>query len=552
MGTRFDRKDIRAAFRSFRLQDFLSLCSDQRRKRFLLSLRSRRDRFTAVMPFPDGLAAADVADGQVRTYRFLPWTSPVTEESAADTFRRLSDEGFPPRELVLLINGADLRFRVRRFPGMDEKDLKETIDWESDRIFSLPGAAALAGELLRADPGGCDLLLAGILRDTLHFWEKSARRGGKHIVRAVPAPTLPAGDRPFLALCLFRKKGVLLFRCGDTCRLRNVFPDGHGKGLYFVKSTAKSLGVHAADFFLFPMGDCGAGNRAAWRDWAEAEFFGGTGREMISPEEMAAAGEEESFDPFYEEEGFSENSDSPAVSGSDTEEGMADEEEEPADEILRWELTLHRNETEGASDEDRLREETEPMMQAAGENRLSFPLTAAGQPFLTGQNAGLRFAQGMALLSLLALGAGLIRYETAAVRYGEAEQEAAALAPYRAELHRREAAEREERKLEDRLKALEAANPHWENRLLLLPDLIPDGVVLSALTDRDGEIRIRGTASSSEPAEKFRAALEKNWGGKARLTDRTVQKNMISFTVVCEEAPGKENGKEGHEHEKEK
>lgn len=552
MGTLFDGKNIRSVFHSFRLRDFLSFCSDQRGKRFLMSLCSRRrNRFTAVMPFPDGLAAADIEDGQVRKYRFLPQTSPATEESAAGLFRRLSGEGFSRRELVLLVNGADLRFRVRRFPGMDEKDLQETIDWESDRIFSLPGAAVMAGEMLRADPGGCDLLLAGLLRDTLRFWEKAARLGGKHIVRAVPAPTLPAGDGPFFALCVFRKKGVLLFRSGDTCRLRNVFPGGHGKGLYFVKSTAGSLGIHAADFFLFPMGDCDAGDRTAWRDWAETEFFSGAGREMFSPESLSGPDEEDRSDFFPGGDIMSGRAGNPDI----FEEEPAEAEEpgeEPADEVLRWELTLHRNETEGASDEDRLREETEPMLCAAGENRLSFPLTMAAQPFLTGQNAGLRFAQGMALLSFLALGAGIIRYEAAAVHHGEAEQEAAALAPYRAELHRREAAEREEKNLEDRLKALEAANPHWENRLLLLPDLIPDGVVLSGLTDRDGEIRIRGTASSSEPAEKFRAALEKNWGGKARLTDRTVQKNMISFTVVCEEAPGKEKAKEGHDYEKEK
>lgn len=499
---------------------------------------------TVIAPYPDGLWAADVRDGKFLRKVFIPWNGPADEDGAAEMLRLLSAQGFSRRNLILAVNGADLRIQSRRFPDMTEQELAESMVWEEDRMFRLPGPVSMAWEKLSSDFSGCEVLMAGAMKNRIFFWEKAARRAGKRIIRAVPAAGFAFGEKPEFTLCAFRKKGVLLCRFGTFFRRRSISPKLHGEGLYFMKRTAENLAAADMDFSLLFMGDCGPQDRAFWRRWAEDELAGKTGPAETSEE----SGEPE--DCFYPEpdEDFGETSpdssaDAPAFSDSPEEPAPFYETDLSPEETEKTEthtetdrpLRLHWEQAETESEEDGFRAGTEPMLRTAAESSVSFPLTLAGAPFLTRGNAPLRMAQGLLAVSLLVLGFSGVRYSLAAEALHTARAEAVSLAPVRAEQSRVRAEEKQDRDLTAQLRQLEAENPHWENRLLSLSDRLPSGTVLNSLTVREKQITLRGTASDYGSLEKFRAALEKDWHCKARISGREPKGSYFTFTLVCEE-----------------
>lgn len=500
---------------------------------------------TVIAPYPDGLWAADIRDGKFLRKVFIPRTGKEDEDGAAETLRLLNAQGFSRRNLILAVNGADLRIQSRRFPEMTEQELAESMVWEEDRMFRLPGPVSMAWEKLSSDFSGCEVLMAGAMKDRIFFWEKAARRAGKRIVRAVPAAGFVSGEKPAFTLCAFRKKGILLCRYGAFFRRRSLSPKLHGEGLYFMKRTAEDLAVTDMDFSLLFMGDCGPQDRAFWRRWTADELAGKTG----PAETFEESGEPEDSGFFPEpDEDFGETSPDSPEDFSD----FAENPEEPApfynaelspEETEKTEthtetdrpLRLHWEQAETESEEDGFREGTEPMLLDAAESPVSFPLTLAGAPFLTRRNAPLRTAQGLLAVSLLVLGFSGVRYSLAAEALHTARAEAVSLAPVRAEQSRVRAEEKQDRDLTAQLRQLEAENPHWENRLLSLSDRLPSGTVLNSLTVREKQITLRGTASDYGSLEKFRAALEKDWQCRARISEREPKGSYFTFTLVCEE-----------------
>lgn len=494
---------------------------------------------TVIAPYPDGLWAADVRDGKFLRKAFIPWNGPADEDGAAEMLRLLSAQGFSRRNLILAVNGADLRIQSRRFPDMTEQELAESMVWEEDRMFRLPGPVSMAWEKLSSDFSGCEVLMAGAMKEKIFFWEKAARRAGKRIIRAVPAAGFAFGEKPAFTLCAFRKKGVLLCRFGTFFRRRSISPKLHGEGLYFMKRTAGDLAVTDMDFSLLFMGDCGPQDRAFWRRWAADELAGKTG-----PAEVFGETEDSGFFPEPEDDfgetfpdgpedfsDFAENPEEPApFYGTD----LSPDETEAQTETDRP-LRLHWEQAETESEEDEFRAGTEPMLLAAAESAVSFPLTLAGAPFLTRRNAPLRTAQGLLAVSLFVLGLSGVRYGLAAEALHTAREEAVSLAPVRAEQSRVRAEEKQDRDLTAQLRQLEAENPHWENRLLSLSDRLPSGTVLNSLTVREKQITLRGTASDYGSLEKFRAALEKDWHCRARISGREPKGSYFTFTLVCEE-----------------
>ena len=494
---------------------------------------------TVIAPYPDGLWAADIRDGKFLRKVFIPWNGPADEDGAAEMLRLLSAQGFSRRNLILAVNGADLRIQSRRFPDMTEQELAESMVWEEDRMFRLPGPVSMAWEKLSSGFSGCEVLMAGAMKEKIFFWEKAARRAGKRIIRAVPAAGFVCREKPAFTLCAFRKKGVLLCRYGAFFRRRSLSPKLHGEGLYFMKRTAGDLAVTDMDFSLLFMGDCGPQDRAFWRRWAADELAGKTG-----PAEVFGETEDSGFFPEPEDD-FGETSPDSPEDFSD----FADNPEEPApfygtdlspDETEAQTETdrplhLHWEQAETKSEEDGFREGTEPMLLASAESAVSFPLTLAGAPFLTRRNAPLRTAQGLLAVSLFFLGLSGVRYGLAAEALHTAREEAVSLAPVRAEQSRVRAEEKQDRDLTAQLRQLEAENPHWENRLLSLSDRLPSGTVLNSLTVREKQITLRGTASDYGSLEKFRAALEKDWHCRARISGREPKGSYFTFTLICEE-----------------
>lgn len=486
---------------------------------------------TVIAPYPDGLWAADIRDGKFLRKVFIPWNGPADEDGAAEMLRLLNAQGFSRRNLILAVNGADLRIQSRRFPDMTEQELAESMVWEEDRMFRLPGPVSMAWEKLSSDFSGCEVLMAGAMKDRIFFWEKAARRAGKRIVRAVPAAGFAFGEKPAFTLCAFRKKGVLLCRFGTFFRRRSISPKLHGEGLYFMKRTAENLAAADMDFSLLFMGDCGPQDRAFWRRWAEDELAEKTG-----PAEAFGEPEDSGFFPEPDED-FSDFADNPEESVPFYEADLSPGETEKMEMHTETDrpLRLHWEQAETKSEEDGFREGTEPILLASAESPVSFPLTLAGAPFLTRGNAPLRTAQGLLAVSLLVLGLSGVRYSLAAEALHTAREEAVSLAPVRAEQSRVRAEEKQDRDLTAQLRQLEAENPHWENRLLSLSDRLPSGTVLNSLTVREKQITLRGTASDYGSLEKFRAALEKDWHCRARISGREPKGSYFTFTLVCEE-----------------
>lgn len=495
---------------------------------------------TVIAPYPDGLWAADVRDGKFLRKVFIPWNGPADEDGAAEMLRLLSAQGFSRRNLILAVNGADLRIQSRRFPDMTEQELAESMVWEEDRMFRLPGPVSMAWEKLSSDFSGCEVLMAGAMKEKIFFWEKAARKAGKRIIRAVPAAGFASGEKPAFTLCAFRKKGVLLCRFGTFFRRRSLSLKLHGEGLYFMKRTAGDLAVTDMDFSLLFMGDCGPQDRAFWRRWAADELAGKTGPAEISmvSEETETGGffpeRKEDFEETFPDspENFSDFAENPEESAPFYEADISPEETEAqTDRPLR----LHWEQAETESEEDGFRAGTEPILRTAAESSVAFPLTLAGAPFLTRGNAPLRTAQGLLAVSLFVLGLSGVRYGLAAEALHTARAEAVSLAPVRAEQSRVRAEEKQDRDLTAQLRQLEAENPHWENRLLSLSDRLPSGTVLNSLTVREKQITLRGTASDYGSLEKFRAALEKDWHCRARISEREPKGSYFAFTLICEE-----------------
>lgn len=522
----------------------LSRLTDRAEKKWqTLRTQYRKQKpVTVIAPYPDGLWAADVRDGKFLRKVFIPRTGEADEDSAAETLRLLKAQGFSRRNLILAVNGADLRIQSRRFPDMTEQELAESMVWEEDRLFRLPGPVSMAWEKLSSGFSGCEVLMAGAMKERIFFWEKAARRAGKRIIRAVPAAGFVSGEKPAFTLCAFRKKGVLFCRFGAFFRRRSISPKLHGEGLYFMKRTAGDLAVTDMDFSLLFMGDCGPQERAFWRRWAADELAGKTG-----PAEAAEASEETETGGFFPEreddfeETFPDSSADDSAFSDNPEEtkpfynaDISPEETEAQTETDRP-LHLHWEQAETESEEDGFREGTEAMLLAAAESAVSFPLTPAGAPFLTRGNAPLRTAQGLLVISLLVLGFSGVRYSLAAEALHTAREEAVSLAPVRAEQSRVRAEEKQDRDLTAQLRQLEAENPHWENRLLSLSDRLPSGTVLNSLTVRENQITLRGTASDYGSLEKFRAALEKDWHCRARISEREPKGSYFIFTLICEE-----------------
>lgn len=495
---------------------------------------------TVIAPYPDGLWAADIRDGKFLRKVFIPRTGKEDEDGAAEMLRLLSAQGFSRRNLILAVNGSDLRIQSRRFPDMTEQELAESMVWEEDRMFRLPGPVSMAWEKLSSGFSGCEVLMAGAMKEKIFFWEKAARRAGKRIIRAVPAAGFASREKPAFTLCAFRKKGILLCRFGAFFRRRSISPKLHGEGLYFMKRTAENLAAADMDFSLLFMGDCGPQDRTFWRRWTADELAGKTG-----PAEATEASEETETGGFFPEreddfeETFPDSSaDDPAFSDS-PEESASFYEAELSPEETHTEtdrpLRLHWEQAETESEEDGFRAGTEPILRTAAESPVSFPLTLAGVPFLTRRNAPLRTAQGLLAVSLFVLGLSGVRYSLAAEALHTAREEAVSLAPVRAEQSRVRAEEKQDRDLTAQLRQLEAENPHWENRLLSLSDRLPSGTVLNSLTVREKQITLRGTASDYGSLEKFRAALEKDWHCRARISGREPKGGYFTFTLICEE-----------------
>lgn len=163
----------------------------------------------------------------------------------------------------------------------------------------------------------------------------------------------------------------------------------------------------------------------------------------------------------------------------------------------------------------------------------ALPLLMGERPFLTEENRKLRIAQGAC-----ALGAAFFLFSCvsflSAYREDKAQlAENEALAPLKVKRAEMKKASEEEEALLAMLKEEEAKDPHWEQRLVLLADGMPQGVVLSEISAEGEDVLLKGTSQKASDLSNFTSHLTRAWGGLTELKSRkkNARTGLFEFTV---------------------
>ena len=83
------------------------------------------------------------------------------------------------------------------------------------------------------------------------------------------------------------------------------------------------------------------------------------------------------------------------------------------------------------------------------------------------------------------------------------------------------------------LKEEEAKDPHWEQRLVLLAEGMPQGVVLSEISAEGENVLLKGTSQKTTDLSNFTSHLTRAWGGLTELKSRkkNARTGLFEFTV---------------------
>ena len=173
------------------------------------------------------------------------------------------------------------------------------------------------------------------------------------------------------------------------------------------------------------------------------------------------------------------------------------------------------------------------MVLAVSHAGTALPLLMGERPFLTEENRKLRIAQGAC-----ALGAAFFLFSCASFLSAYREDKAQlaeneALSPLKVKRAEMKRATEEEEALLAMLKEEEAKDPHWEQRLVLLADGMPQGVVLSEISAEGEDVLLKGTSQKTSDLSNFTSHLTRAWGGLTELKSRkkNARTGLFEFTV---------------------
>lgn len=185
----------------------------------------RRDTVTTVcIPACDFVFWGEVRDGKFLRHSFLAWDR--KKESIEDMLRRAEKEGFARKKFLLAVNAPLLRTARLLLPDMSEEDMKETIAWETDRLFRTEKPLRTAYKAVSHTPEGWVLRIAAAEAEKLDAWSKAARCCGRRITRALPVTEgLSGAGRCALGLCGRKRAQIFLYEDGVPVKKRSVLAD---------------------------------------------------------------------------------------------------------------------------------------------------------------------------------------------------------------------------------------------------------------------------------------------------------------------------------------
>lgn len=290
---------------------------------------------------------------------------------------------------------------------------------------------------------------------------------------------IPLKEGPHFILYIRRRSAMLLFRREGLWESRILHLADEGKASLFMERQMDMYDLSALPCFLVPMESCGPEERMAWLSYMEKELA------LLTAEGI-------------EEEG------SKAVTL----------------------VTEHLE--EGGYWDDAMR-----VVLSLSHAGTALPLLMGARPFLTEENRKLRIAQ-----AACAIGAAFFLFAgvsfLSAYREDKAQlTENEALSPMKVKRAEMKRASEEEAALLAMLKEEEAKDPHWEQRLVLLADGMPQGVVLSEISSEGEDVLLKGTSQKTSDLSNFTSHLTRAWGGLTELKSRkkNARTGLFEFTV---------------------
>lgn len=432
---------------------------------------------TVVFPLAGKLCAVETVEGE----RLGQWQVDYDGDPShlKECFLSMKAAGLRDKKLWLLVNAEALSWSRKRYPQMTEEEFAESMEWEADRVFHTEEAIAMGHRVLSHDEEGWEALLHALPRVEMGAWEMGAHEAGITISRAFPVTDIPLKEGPHFILYMRRRSAMLLFRREGLWESRILHPADEGKALLFMERQMDMYDLSALPCFLVPMESCGLEERMAWLSYMEKELA-----------LLAAEGIEEA------------ESKSVTLVTEHLEEGGY------WDDAMRVVLSVTHAGT-------------------------ALPLLMGARPFLLEENRKLRIAQGACALGaaffLFSCASFLSAYRMDKAQLGENE----ALSPLKVKRAEMKKASEEEEALLAMLKEEEAKDPHWEQRLVLLADGMPQGVVLSEISAEGEDVLLKGTSQKTTDLSNFTSHLTRAWGGLTELKSRkkNTRTGLFEFTV---------------------
>lgn len=430
---------------------------------------------TVVFPLAGKLCAVETVEGK----RLGQWLVDYDGDPShlKDCFLSLKAAGLRDKKLWLLVNAEALRWSRKRYPQMTKEEFAESMEWEADRVFRTEEAIAMGHRVLSHDEEGWEALLHALPRVEMGAWEMGAHEAGLTISRAFPVTDIPLKEGPHFILYIRRRSAMLLFRREGLWESRILHPADEGKASLFMERQMDMYDLSALPCFLVPMESCGPEERMAWLSYMEKEMA------------------------FLTAEGIEE---------------------------CKVVTLVTEHLEEGGYWDDAMR-----VVLSVSHAGTALPLLMGERPFLTEENQKLRIAQ-----AACAIGAAFFLFAgvsfLSAYREDKAQlTENEALSPMKVKRAEMKRASEEEAALLAMLKEEEAKDPHWEQRLVLLADGMPQGVVLSEISSEGEDVLLKGTSQKTSDLSNFTSHLTRAWGGLTELKSRkkNARTGLFEFTV---------------------
>lgn len=431
-----------------------------------------------ILPLCGKLLGVEVSHQKFLSYEMVPWDGEVQAESIASALQALAQKGLNRKRRILLVSRPSCRMERKRFPDMTKEELQESMYWEEDRLFYTGEPMALGYRILSHTDEGYDTMLFAWPRSELDVWMEAGNVVDRPWAAAYSVMDMVWQDIPHFVLYAGKQKGTLLFRQEEMIQSRRVSMKDT-EGSFFMETKMEQQEIQDAPCILIPMADCEEEKLWEWQDWLLQEIHSVQEHGLcIKPIEISTEAEK----PLWQ----------------------------------AWQPMLLRGDT----------------------CRAAFPLIhEIKEPFFSKENRWLRIAQGTALASGLFLGYTACQTLSLTRQQQTVQKETEALAPLREQWQAMQRKRGEEQERLAWLKELENKNPHWEQKLVMLAECMPSGVVLSEIKSDGQKIQITGTSISAGALQSFIKQLRVNWGGQVRLLKRkkAAHSNLLEFTVEWKE-----------------